>query len=416
VSNETRIPNHKETTMKRNRYLVPAGLLIFFALCLVPVGQAQQLTPVTQAPGEPWQLGLKGTFSSTSTPTGAFNTGGILYWKLVFAPSGTVSSCTFSLDSSSVGTSFTTGGILSSATIGSCASPGSYVTSAAVTPANFGQITPTITGTGSVTVYLYGYTENPALSSGASSNVTVTNFPGTQPVSGSVTATQATGSNLHTAVDSLPALGTGSNTIGNVNQTIGTAGFGKVTDGSNTAAVKPASTAVAATDPSLAVGLSPNSPLPAGASTIGNVNQTIGTAGFGKVTDGTNTAAVKAASTAPAATDPAIVVAVSPNTPTLPVSGTGNFNTQPAGFSSALAGQQAVTATATALPSNSVHGFCISALSTNTISVFVGPSGVTTGTGYELVPGESVCPQLSNTNTVFVIASTTGASISWLGL
>jgi hypothetical protein len=37
------------------------------------------------------------------------------------------------------------------------------------------------------------------------------------------------------------------------------------------------------------------------------------TALFSKITDGTNTAAVKAASTAPAATDPALVVAMSPN-------------------------------------------------------------------------------------------------------
>ena len=42
-------------------------------------------------------------------------------------------------------------------------------------------------------------------------------------------------------------------------------------------------------------------------------------AGLGGVTDGTNTAAVKAASTAAGATDPAVVVAISPNnTPVLP--------------------------------------------------------------------------------------------------
>lgn len=45
------------------------------------------------------------------------------------------------------------------------------------------------------------------------------------------------------------------------------------------------------------------SALPTGTNTIGSV----------KVTDGTNTAAIKAASTAPVATDPAIVVAISPN-------------------------------------------------------------------------------------------------------
>lgn len=57
-----------------------------------------------------------------------------------------------------------------------------------------------------------------------------------------------------------------------------------------------------------------------------NVNQAIGVAGFEKITDGTNTAAVKAASTAPVATDPALVVAISPNTPTLPISGTVTAN------------------------------------------------------------------------------------------
>lgn len=51
----------------------------------------------------------------------------------------------------------------------------------------------------------------------------------------------------------------------------------------------------------------------------GSINQTIGTAEFAKVTDGTNTANVKAASTAAIATDPALVVAISPNN-TVPVS------------------------------------------------------------------------------------------------
>jgi hypothetical protein len=47
------------------------------------------------------------------------------------------------------------------------------------------------------------------------------------------------------------------------------------------------------------------------------VNQTIGTAGFGKLTDGNNTQAVKAASTAAAATDPSSVTQLSPNQPQL---------------------------------------------------------------------------------------------------
>jgi hypothetical protein len=49
------------------------------------------------------------------------------------------------------------------------------------------------------------------------------------------------------------------------------------------------------------------------ATVVGNVNTTIGNAAYHKVTDGTNTSAVKAASTAAVATDPALVVAMSPN-------------------------------------------------------------------------------------------------------
>ena len=47
----------------------------------------------------------------------------------------------------------------------------------------------------------------------------------------------------------------------------------KVTDGTNSAAVKAASTAALAADPSLVVAFSPNTGLPTGANTIGSVNQ-----------------------------------------------------------------------------------------------------------------------------------------------
>ncbi len=71
-------------------------------------------------------------------------------------------------------------------------------------------------------------------------------------------------------------------------------------------------------------------PTPAGTNTIGNVNQTLATAGFGKVTDGTNTAAVKAASTAAVAGDAALVVAISPNN-TVAITGTVTINAIPGG-------------------------------------------------------------------------------------
>lgn len=65
----------------------------------------------------------------------------------------------------------------------------------------------------------------------------------------------------------------GTNSIGTVILGAGTAIAGKIeiTDGTNVAGVSPASTAVTATQPALAVGLSPNSPLPAGTNAIGSV-------------------------------------------------------------------------------------------------------------------------------------------------
>ena len=58
------------------------------------------------------------------------------------------------------------------------------------------------------------------------------------------------------------------------------------------------------------------------------MNTTIGNAAFHKVTDGTNTSAVKAASTAAVAADPALVVAISPNnTVAATQSGTWNIGT-----------------------------------------------------------------------------------------
>jgi len=133
-----------------------------------------------------------------------------------------------------------------------------------------------------------------------------------------------------------------------------------ITDGANgQVAVKSASTAAIAIDKALVVSLSPNSPIPTGSNTIGTVTANAGTGSFtvvqatgsnlnavisgivtanigtsgslaldatltggtqqSKITDGTNVAAVKAASTAAGTTDKALVVAISPNN-TVPIS------------------------------------------------------------------------------------------------
>ena len=117
--------------------------------------------------------------------------------------------------------------------------------------------------------------------------------------------------------------------------------YTQLTDGSANA-VKVTDGAVGTADFALAVGLHPDSALPAGNNNIGDVDVAslpvafnAGTASattqrvvlasdqaptsaaqawVNKITDGTNTAAVKAASTAPAFVDPALVVTISPNT------------------------------------------------------------------------------------------------------
>lgn len=319
--------------MKSNRWYTAAGLLVFLLLCMVPSGQGQAGTPISQVPGTPWQLGQVWTFTSSSGPTNAFNVEGLSYYRILFVPSGTVSSCGVSVDSSATGLSWSIGGILPAATIGSCASAGMYVTAAAAGISNLGQLTPTITGSGSVTVVLFGYTDNPSAGGSIGGSVTVTNFPATQPVS--------------------------------------------------------------------AVSL----PLPSGAATSAN-QAAPGAAG----TPSSQVSSIQGVSgMTPVKTDGSgitqpVSLATAPTTPT-----------QPAGFASVIAFQQSVTASAVALASNAVHGFCVKALPTNSITVYVGASGVTTGTGYPLVADDSFCYQGSNTNLVYVIASTTGASVAVSG-
>jgi hypothetical protein len=84
-------------------------------------------------------------------------------------------------------------------------------------------------------------------------------------------------------------------------------------------------------------------------------------------------------------------------------------------------GQQAVTGTAAKLNGGTAtswgNGFRLKCLSTSTASLFYGPSGVTTSTGDELAPGESVVLPMSDISSVYVIAvSASTATASWVGL
>ncbi|HEY3972322.1 MAG TPA: hypothetical protein VGM18_04910 [Candidatus Sulfotelmatobacter sp.] len=152
---------------KRNSVFTIAGIFIFLLLCLVPTGEAQTCVPASD-PGSPaWQLGLKCNLTSVSTPY-QFSVGSLTYWQITWVPSGTVSAASLSLDSSATGAAgdYSTGGIITSGTIGSLASAGSYTSSTPTTPTNFGQITPSVTGSGTVTLFLFGYRSNSSASSG----------------------------------------------------------------------------------------------------------------------------------------------------------------------------------------------------------------------------------------------------------
>jgi hypothetical protein len=87
---------------------------------------------------------------------------------------------------------------------------------------------------------------------------------------------------------------------------------------------------------------------------------------------------------------------------------------QPTGNDAVLSNQQAVTNAAVALATNAAKNICVKAISTNTASVFIGPTGITTATGMELAPGDAYCGPVSNTNLIFVIAVAGGSSVSWI--
>ena len=90
-------------------------------------------------------------------------------------------------------------------------------------------------------------------------------------------------------------------------------------------------------------------------------------------------------------------------------------NSNPSGNAQIYNGQQAVTGTAAALASQPLKTFCIKALHANTIAVYVGNSSVSTANGMELQADQSWCANIDNANRVYVVATTTGASVSWIG-
>jgi hypothetical protein len=116
-----------------------------------------------------------------------------------------------------------------------------------------------------------------------------------------------------------------------------------------------------------------------------------------------------------------VSIATMPSTPvtgtfyqaTQPVSIAGTVATAPGALTTLTTGQQAVTGTAAVLPTVTASRICLRVLIAGTQTVYFGPSGVTTATGQELSPGDTWCGTLSNLNSIYVIASTTGSTIGY---
>lgn len=86
-------------------------------------------------------------------------------------------------------------------------------------------------------------------------------------------------------------------------------------------------------------------------------------------------------------------------------------------------GQVAVTGTAAQLSSTAtkLNSLIIKAHSANAANVYIGEAGVTTSTGYELVPGEEfIFTPDTNLNkmplpTEVYVVGTSGDDVSWIG-
>jgi len=74
-------------------------------------------------------------------------------------------------------------------------------------------------------------------------------------------------------------------------------------------------------------------------------------------------------------------------------------------------GTTAVQLTATSI--SMTNGILVQALSTNTASVFIGGTGVTTATGFELQPGQAVPFTAANITSLYVVGSNTSDKVCW---
>lgn len=113
--------------------------------------------------------------------------------------------------------------------------------------------------------------------------------------------------------------------------------------------------------------------------------------------------------------DPSVLVAgtFDPSTGAQLVAVTQNASSLP---TTPINGQKSVTTSASSIGTATfTEGVVVKALSTNTASIFVGDSNITTSTGYELIAGECVSLPVRTLANIYCISSTGTQTLSYIG-
>lgn len=103
-------------------------------------------------------MGAGFNLTSGAAASNAFNVAGLQYYTAVWITSGSPT-CAFTLDGAPIaGGSFSTGSLIASQ---NCGTSGSFTTSSAAFAAQ-AKMTPTVSGSGTVSLFIFGYVSNPA--------------------------------------------------------------------------------------------------------------------------------------------------------------------------------------------------------------------------------------------------------------
>ena len=113
------------------------------------------------------------------------------------------------------------------------------------------------------------------------------------------------------------------------------------------------------------------------------------------------------------AASPVTSTSVDANTQALDIYVKGGASASTTTLTSVVTAQLAITASAQQLADNAGKVVCIKVKDGGTQNVYFGPTGVTTSTGMELIPGETACRTASNSDLFFVIAAGTGSTLAY---